>query len=67
MLDYFGSRTRHVFVDAPVAVSQPRRPCAGENHTPLTHRSPYSPSAQVALLTYLDAPIMALLCPFGQL
>lgn len=57
---YIGSRTRHVFVDALVAVSQPRRPCAGANHPPLTHRSPYSPSTQVALLTCLDAPIKSI-------
>lgn len=41
-------------------VSQPRHPCAGANHPPLTHRSPYSPSAQVALLTCLDAPITSI-------
>ncbi len=54
------SDTTKYFV-GPVAVSQHRRPCAGANHPPLTHRSPSSPFAQVALLTCLDTPIMPII------
>jgi hypothetical protein len=54
------SDTTKYFV-GPVAVSQHRRPCAGANHPLLTYRSPSLPSAQVALLTCLDTPIMSII------
>jgi len=53
-----GSLIRRTILCASVAYSQPRRPRTGENQPPLTHRSPTSPSAQVALLAYFDAPII---------
>jgi hypothetical protein len=42
----------------PVAVSQPRRLCAGANHPPLNHRSCSSPSAQAPRLSCSDAPLV---------
>lgn len=62
--NYGGTQTRHSnswstrAPEDPVAVSQHRRCYPGANHSPLTHYSLCSPSAQVALLTCLDAPIM---------
>jgi len=59
--NYGDTQTRHSNLwstrAGPVAVSQHRRCYPGANHSPLTHRSLCSPSAQVALLTCLDAPI----------